>query len=117
MYNATSPLFREVVFGNDQDRTVALAIKHTKIVAELMDHYSKPENGGTNFRYEYSPETFTQTEPDFSVRVCEEVRKAWGKSSKDNKIIFNLPATVEVGPPNHYADMVEYFRTNISHRE
>lgn len=117
MYNATSPLFREVVFGNDQDRTVALAIKHTKIVAELMDHYSKSENGGTNFRYEYSPETFTQTEPDFSVRVCEEVRKAWGKSSKDNKIIFNLPATVEVGPPNHYADMVEYFCTNISHRE
>ncbi|PWN17879.1 putative LEU4-2-isopropylmalalate synthase [Microstroma glucosiphilum] len=117
MYNATSPLFREVVFGNDQDRTVALAIKHTKIVAELMDHYSKPENGGTNFKYEYSPECFTQTEPDFSLRVCEEVRKAWGKSSKDNKIIFNLPATVEVGPPNHYADMIEYFCTNISHRE
>lgn len=117
MYNATSPLFREVVFGNDQDKTVALAIKHTKIVSELMDHYSKPENGGTNFKYEYSPETFSQTEPDFALRVCEEVRKAWGKSSKDNKIIFNLPATVEVGPPNHYADLIEYFCTNISHRE
>lgn len=117
MYNATSPLFREVVFGNDQDRTVDLAIKHTKLVAELMDHYSKPENGGTTFKYEYSPETFSQTEPDFALRVCEEVRKAWGKSSKDNRIIFNLPATVEVGPPNHYADMIEYFCSKISHRE
>lgn len=117
MYNATSPLFREVVFGNDQDRTVDLAIKHTKLVAELMDHYSKPENGGTQFKYEYSPETFSQTEPDFAVRVCEEVRKAWGKASKDNRIIFNLPATVEVGPPNHYADLIEYFCTNITKRE
>lgn len=117
MYNAISPLFRNVVFGNDQDRTVDLAIKHTKLVAELADHYSKPENGGTHFRYEYSPETFSQTEPDFAVRVCEEVRKAWGKASKNSPIIFNLPATVEVGPPNHYADMIEYFCTHVTKRE
>lgn len=117
MYNASSPLFRNVVFGNSQDKTIDLAVTHTKLVRELIDHYSKPENGGTNFKYEYSPETFTQTEMDFAVRLCEEVRKAWGKASVDNKIIFNLPATVEIGPPNHYADQIEYFCTHISKRE
>lgn len=117
MYNATSPLFREVVFGNDQARTVELAVHHTKLVRELMDHYSKPENGGTHFRYEYSPETFSQTEPDFALQVCEAVREAWGLATPENRIIFNLPATVEIGPPNHYADMIEYFSRNISRRD
>lgn len=117
MYNATSPLFRNVVFGNSKEETVALAVKHTKIVRELVDEYSKPENGGTVFQYEYSPETFTQTEMDFAVEICEEVRKAWGKASKENRIIFNLPATVEIGPPNHYADQIEYFCTHITKRE
>lgn len=106
MYNATSPLFRNVVFNNSQEATIELATKHTKILRTLVDEYSKPENGGTQFRYEYSPETFTQTEMDFAVQICEEVRKAWGLASEDNKIIFNLPATVEIGPPNHYADQV-----------
>ncbi|EST09063.1 2-isopropylmalate synthase LeuA, allosteric (dimerization) domain protein [Kalmanozyma brasiliensis GHG001] len=116
MYNASSPLFRNVVFQNSQEQTVDLAVRHTKIVRELVDEYSKPENGGTNFKYEYSPETFTQTEMDFAVTICEEVRKAWGKASAENPIIFNLPATVEVGPPNHYADQIEYFCTNITDR-
>ena len=106
MYNATSPLFRNVVFGNSQEQTIDLAVQHTKLVTKLMDEYSKPENGGTNFRYEYSPETYTQTELDFAVRLCEQVRVAYGKASSTNKIIFNLPATVEIGPPNHYADQV-----------
>jgi hypothetical protein len=106
LYNATSPLFRDVVFGNSQEKTIDLAVRHTKIVRDLVDEYSRPENGGTQFRYEYSPETFTQTEMDFAVRICEEVRTAWGKASPENKIIFNLPATVEIGPPNHYADQV-----------
>ncbi|PWN48052.1 putative LEU4-2-isopropylmalalate synthase [Violaceomyces palustris] len=117
MYNASSPLFRNVVFNNSQDQTIELAVRHTKIVRELVDEYSKPENGGTNFKYEYSPETFTQTEMDFAVRLCEEVRRAWGKASVDNRIIFNLPATVEVGPPNHYADQIEWFCNNITKRE
>jgi len=110
MYNATSPLFREVVFGNSKQQTIDLAVKHTKIVRELMDHYSKPENGGTTFRYEYSPETFTQSEMDFCVEICENVREAYGLASEENKIIFNLPATVEIGPPNHYADQVSFRR-------
>lgn len=117
MYNATSPLFREVVFGNDQARTIDLAVKHTKLVRELMDHYTQPANGGTTFRYEYSPETFTQTEPDFAIQVCEAVREAWGLASSDNRLIFNLPATVEIGPPNHYADMIEFFCRNIKDRD
>lgn len=106
MYNATSPLFRNVVFGNSQEQTINLAVQHTKLVTKLMDEYSKPEMGGTRFKYEYSPETYTQTELDFAVKLCEEVRVAYGKASTENKIIFNLPATVEVGPPNHYADQV-----------
>ncbi|CCF50676.1 hypothetical protein NDA11_004305 [Ustilago hordei] len=117
MYNASSPLFRNVVFNNSQEQTIDLAVRHTKVVRELADHYSKPENGGTNFKYEYSPETFTQTEMDFVVKICEAVREAWGKASHENPIIFNLPATVEVGPPNHYADQIEYFCTNITDRK
>jgi len=106
MYNATSPLFRDVVFQNSKDQTIDLAIKHTKIVRKWIDHYSKPENGGTTFRYEYSPETFTQSEMEFCVEICEKVREAYGLASEENKIIFNLPATVECAPPNHYADQV-----------
>lgn len=117
MYNASSPLFRNVVFGNSQEDTIELAVRHTKVVRELVDHYSKPENGGTTFKFEYSPETFTQTEMDFAVRLCEEVRKVWGKASVENKIIFNLPATVEIGPPNHYADQIEYFCSQITKRD
>jgi len=117
MYNAASPLFREVVFNNDQARTVDLAVRHTKLVRDLMEHYSKPENGGTNFRYEYSPETFSQTEPDFAIQLCDAVREAWGLASPGNKIIFNLPNTVEMSPPNHYADLIEYFCRNIKHRD
>lgn len=117
LYNAASPLFREVVFGNDKAQTKALAVKHAKLVRELADHYSKPENGGTHFRFEYSPETFTQTEPDFAVELCEAVREAWGYATAKDPIIFNLPATVEIGPPNHYADQIEYFCTHVSKRE
>lgn len=117
MYNATSPLFRETVFGNSKEKTVDLSVRHTKLVRELVDEYSKPENGGTNFKYEFSPETFTQTEMDFAVEICEEVRKAWGKATPETPIIFNLPATVEIGPPNHYADQIEYFVTHITKRE
>jgi 2-isopropylmalate synthase len=58
--------------------------------------------------YQYSPETFTQTEPEFSVEICEAVKATWGKAGTDDdsRIIFNLPSTVEIGPPNHYADQV-----------
>ncbi|KAI6127756.1 hypothetical protein EDD16DRAFT_1891133 [Pisolithus croceorrhizus] len=116
MYNATCALFRDVVFRNSKEQTIDLAVSHTKIVRDLSDQYTASH--GTMFRYEYSPETFSQTEVDFSVAICEAVRAAWGKAGTgDNRIIFNLPATVEVAPPNHYADQIEYFCTHISERE
>ena len=106
MYNATSCLFREVVFRASQAETLALAAKHTEIIRKLTDECT--QKYGTQFRYEYSPETFTQTEPEFSLEICEAVKKAWGRAGTayEERIIFNLPATVEIGPPNHYADLV-----------
>lgn len=111
MYNATSPLFREVVFRNTKEQTVDLAVTHTQIIRKLTDEYS--ERFGTKFKYEYSPETFTQTEPEFAVEICDAVLKAWGKAGLgEDRIIFNLPATVEIAPPNHYADQVSIQRSN-----
>ena len=106
MYNATSCLFRTVVFRNSKEETLALAVKHTEIVRKLTEECTAKH--GTQFRYEYSPETFSQTEPEFALEVCEAVKKTWGKAGTayDQRIIFNLPATVEIGPPNHYADLV-----------
>jgi 2-isopropylmalate synthase len=98
-------MFRNVVFRNSKAQTIELATSHTKIVSELVDQYTASH--GTKFRFEYSPETFTQTELEFSLEVCEAVKDAWGKAGPGiDRIIFNLPATVEVAPPNHYADQV-----------
>lgn len=123
MYNATSCLFREVVFNADRQETINLAVEHTKLIRELAEQYAKSH--GTNFRYQYSPETFSQTETPYAVEVCEAVKKAWlgSKGSVfadgrlEERIIFNLPATVEVSTPNCYADQVEMFCTSISERE
>ncbi|TFK42482.1 hypothetical protein BDQ12DRAFT_676273 [Crucibulum laeve] len=116
MYNATSPTFRDVVFRNSKEKTIELAVTHTKIVRQLTEECTAKH--GTIFKYEYSPETFTQTEPDFALEVCEAVKTAWGKAgTSDDRIIFNLPATVEIAPPNHYADQIEYFCSKISERE
>ena len=105
MYNATSPLFRDVVFRNTKAQTIDLAVRHTLLVRQLTDECS--EKYGTRFRFEYSPETFTQTEPEFAVEICEAVKRAWGKAGVgEDRIIFNLPSTVEIAPPNHYADQV-----------
>jgi 2-isopropylmalate synthase len=98
-------MFRNVVFRNSKAQTIELASRHTKIVRDLVDQYTASH--GTKFRYEYSPETFTQTELEFSLEVCEVVKSAWGKAGPGiDRIIFNLPATVEVAPPKHYADQV-----------
>ncbi|KAI0647492.1 2-isopropylmalate synthase [Trametes meyenii] len=116
MYNATCNTFRQVVFRNSKEETVRLAIKHTEIIRKLTEECTAKY--GTQFRYEYSPETFSQTEPAFALEVCEAVKKAWGKAGLgDERIIFNLPATVEIGPPNHYADLIEHFCRHISERE
>jgi 2-isopropylmalate synthase len=113
MYNATCPTFRQVVFRNSKEETVALAIHHTKFVRQLTDACTAKY--GTAFRYEYSPETFSQTEPEFAIEVCEAVKTAWGRAGTayDDRIIFNLPATVEIGPPNHYADLVSFVSARL----
>ncbi|GBE81816.1 2-isopropylmalate synthase [Sparassis latifolia] len=117
MYNATSCTFREVVFRNSKEETVALAVKHAKIVRQLTEECTAKH--GTLFRFEYSPEMFTQTEPEFALEICEAVKAAWGRAGTApmDRIIFNLPATVEIAPPNHYADQIENFCRNISERE
>jgi 2-isopropylmalate synthase len=109
MYNATCPMFRDVVFKNSKEQTIGLAVRHTILVRDLTDQYAASH--GTTFRYEYSPETFSQTEVQFSVAICDAVKTAWAKAGTGNeRIIFNLPATVEVGPPNHYADQASLLR-------
>lgn len=114
MYNATSPTFREVVFRNSKEQTIQLAVEHTKIVRQLTEECTAKY--GTVFKYEYSPETFTQTEPEYALEVCEAVKAAWGKAGTgDDRIIFNLPSTVEIAPPNHYADQVCPSSTGLQH--
>lgn len=108
MYNATSPLFREVVFRNSKEQTVELAVKHVKLVRQLVQE-ARARGDRTEWQLEYSPETFSQTEPDFAVEICNAVQAAWLEgmdASKEYPIIFNLPATVEVATPNNYADQV-----------
>ena len=112
LYNATSPCFRQVVFNNSKEETIELAVRCTKLVR----HLTKDTDPNTHWTFEYSPETFSATELDFSVEICEAVKAVW-EPTEDNPIIFNLPATVEMSTPNVYADQIEYFCTNISERE
>ncbi|RXK34683.1 2-isopropylmalate synthase [Tremella mesenterica] len=124
MYNATSCLFREVVFNNNREETIKLAVQHTRMIRQLAEQYALSKHG-TNFRYEYSPETFSQTETAYAVEVCEAVkavwlegrRSVWADGREEERIIFNLPATVEVSTPNCFADQVELFCTSITQRD
>ena len=115
IYLATSPCFREIVFNNmTHEDSIAKAVKCTKLVRALTkDH---PDRAGTEWSFEFSPETFSDSEPEFVIEICEAVKNAWGPTT-ENPIIFNLPATVEMSTPNVYADQIEYFSKNISERE
>lgn len=110
-YNSTSTLQREVVFRSDRKGIVDIAVAAAKQIKELAA--KAPE---TEFVFEYSPESFTGTELDFSLEICEAV-KAVIQPTVKNKLILNLPATVEMATPNTYADMFEWFGRNISDRE
>ncbi|WKL56940.1 2-isopropylmalate synthase [Asticcacaulis sp. ZE23SCel15] len=111
LYNATSPLFRRVVFGLEKADVIALAVKGaTAIMAEAA---KQPD---TKWMFEYSPETFSATELDFAVEVCERVMDVFG-ATPENPVILNLPATVEVSMPNLYADQIEYFCRKLSRRD
>ncbi|AOA63126.1 2-isopropylmalate synthase involved in leucine biosynthesis pathway [Komagataella phaffii] len=114
IYLATSDCFRNIIFGLSQEESLEMAVNCTKLVRELTK--DAPEMQDTVWGFEFSPETFSDTDPDYALRVCEAVKAAWGPS-EENPIIFNLPATVEMSTPNVYADQIEYFSRNISERK
>ncbi|AWI79019.1 2-isopropylmalate synthase [Parazoarcus communis] len=111
VYNATSPTFRDVVFGMSKPEVIALAVSAVRMIKQLAAE--QPE---TEFMLEYSPETFSATEIDFAVEVCDAVTAEWG-ATPDNKVILNLPATVEVATPNIYADQIEWMHRNLARRD
>ena len=113
-YNSTSTLQRKVVFGKDMEGITKIAVEGAKLIRQLTEE--EVSRSGMNIRYEYSPESFTGTEIDFSVAICEAVMQEMG-ATKDNPIILNLPSTVEMCTPNTYADQIEYFCRHIKNRE
>ncbi|KAI0201503.1 hypothetical protein F4808DRAFT_425372 [Astrocystis sublimbata] len=116
VYLATSACFRQVVFGYSEAQTLDLAVECAKLVRSLTK--DNPEAEGTNWQFEFSPETFSDTDPEYALRVCRAVKAAWGPDgTKGDRIILNLPATVELATPNHYADLIENFCNKIGGRE
>ncbi|GHT82921.1 2-isopropylmalate synthase [Betaproteobacteria bacterium] len=112
VYNATSPTFREVVFGMKQAEIIGLATAAVKLILELA-HTTLPD---TEVVLEYSPETFSATELEFAREVCDAVTATWG-ATPANKVILNLPATVEHATPNVYADQIEWMHRNLARRD
>lgn len=111
VYNATAPEFRRIVFKTDQPGVKKIAMNSARLIKQLADE--RPE---TEWVFQYSPETFTATELDFAKEVCDAVTEIW-QASAERKVILNLPATVEVGTPNFYADQIEWMHTNLARRE
>lgn len=114
LYLAASECFRRVVFGFTKEESLKLAVECTKLARSLTK--DDPSTAGTQWVYEYSPECFSDTDPEYIIQVCEAVKAAW-EPTESSPIIFNLPATVEMSTPNVYADQIEYFSTHISERE
>jgi len=111
VYNATSPVFRRVVFSQDRAGVMDIAVRAARLIKQIAD--DRPE---THWRFEYSPETFTGTELEFSRDVCDAVLEIW-KPTQQWKAIINLPATVELATPNIYADQIEWMHRNLTHRD
>lgn len=111
IYNATSPTFREKVLKVDRAGNKQLAVNAAQKVKALATQ--QPD---TQWTFQYSPETFTATELDFAKEVCDAVCEVW-QATPDNKIILNLPATVEVASPNVYADQIEWMHRNLAYRD
>jgi len=109
-YNSTSELQRRVVFGKDQAGIKKIATDAAKMIADMA------ANAGGDYRFEYSPESFTGTELEFSLEVCNAVSEII-QPTVDNPIIFNLPATVEMSTPNIYADQIEWMSRNLDNRD
>ncbi|WP_308201396.1 2-isopropylmalate synthase [Sphaerisporangium perillae] len=112
LYNATSPLFRRVVFGMDRDECKDLAVQGTRLVMKYADKLLP----GCDLGFEYSPELFNDTEPDFSLEVCEAVMDVW-RPEAGREIILNFPTTVERSLPNVFADQIEWLHLSLSRRD
>ena len=111
LYNSTSELQRRVVFGLDKAGIVDIAVAGAKLIKRIAAEH--PE---TEVILQYSPESFTGTELDFAVEICEAVAEIW-QPTPDRKMIFNLPATVEMSTPNVHADQIEWFCRNVKNRD
>jgi len=111
LYNAVSPAWRKIVFNMDMAEVKAIAVAGAKM---LRDEAAKQPD--TDWHFEYSPETFSTAELDFSIECCAAVMEVL-QPTPDHPIIFNLPATVEAATPNIYADQIEYFHRNIPNRD
>ncbi|HTH05786.1 MAG TPA: 2-isopropylmalate synthase, partial [Ilumatobacteraceae bacterium] len=110
-YNSTNPLQREVVFGLDQQGILDIAVSGARLCRKLEE--TVPD---TDVRYEYSPESFTLTEPDYALAVCHAVMDVM-EPTPERPLILNLPATVECYTPNVYADVIEWFCRNVRNRD
>ncbi|MCP4181334.1 MAG: 2-isopropylmalate synthase [bacterium] len=111
-YVATSDLHSKIVFNKSRDEVINMAVKGTKTTVEALEKTGLRDK----VSYEFSPEEFTDSDIDFVVELCEKVKEEWKPKFKGD-LIVNLPATVERRPPNHYADMIEYFCSNYKYRE
>jgi 2-isopropylmalate synthase len=111
LYNSVAPVFRRVVFNMSREEITNIAVTGTKLVKELVAQHPQ-----TQWGFEYSPESFSTTELDFSRDICNAVSAAWGPTP-DNKLIFNLPSTVECSTPNVYADQIEWMSRNLAMRD
>ena len=110
LYNATAPMFRDIVFKQDKAATVALAVNGTRRIRQWCEQHTE-----TDWTFEYSPETFSATELEFALEICEAVADVWQPCSL-RPMIINLPATVEMSTPNIYADQIEWFCRHFSQR-
>jgi len=113
LYNSTSTLQRRVVFGLDKDGIKDIAVRGAEWCMKYAEQRIGPD---ATIRWQYSPESFTGTELDYAVEVCDAVMDVW-QPDASNKVVLNLPATVEMATPNVYADQIEWFHRNISRRD
>jgi 2-isopropylmalate synthase len=111
VYNATSKPFRDIVFNMSRAEVIAMAVDAVKLVRQLAAEM--PE---TEIQLQYSPETFTGTELDFALEICDAVTAEWG-ATPDDKVILNLPTTVELTTPNVYADQIEWMHRHLARRD
>jgi 2-isopropylmalate synthase len=113
-YNSTSTLQRKVVFKTDMQGVINIAVEGAKLIKKLTDE--ETAKSGINIRYEYSPESFSGTEIENSILICEKVMEVL-EPTPEHKLILNLPNTVELATPNCYADQIEYFSRHIKNRD